>query len=370
MASFCGRCGSPLHEGDRFCRKCGTRADEVEPVASATEAAQPLPTPTGESVGAPPTPPPTGNKGPVLIIGALILVGIAIVGVLLLTRGAGEDVVASPSAAPSPSALPSPSDSPPTGSQGTGPKLADARLRESWQLDYRVKSASTSSLEGTTYHYVFHFDPHCKDGACDVTMGTEPTIVLQRNAAAYKGDATANFGSTCNAAAIPSHTTVFLRVSRAAMKDGKWTATKLTGTVKQTIAAQQGCEAAKVTYAVSGHPTTKPWTKTSGIPGVALSADPSTPEAAAQALLTAWRAGSRSDALDVANASAVDDLFAIPSSYSKGLLLSGCSGTKCSFIYRQCEPRAQCRKYPSLIFYAYSTGSGYRIDRIVQAIGD
>lgn len=374
MASFCGQCGSPLQEGDHFCRNCGTRVDNVAPVGAASEAAQPIATPTETPaevapIGAPPTPPPTGNKGPLMIIGALALVGIAIVVVLLLTRGGGNEAVISPAVSPIASQSPSPSPSPTDGKEPK-PKLADARLRESWQLDYRVKSASSSSLQGTTTHYVFHFDPHCTDGACDVTMSTEPTIVLQRNAAAYKGDATANFGSTCNSAAIPSHATVFLRVTRAAMKDGKWTATKLTGTVKQTVAAQQGCEAVKVAYNVSGHPTTKPWSKTSGIPGIVLSSDPPTPEAASQALLSAWRSGSRSDALDVANASAVDDLFAIPASYSKGLMLSGCGGTKCSFIYRQCTPRSFCRKYPSLIFYAYSTGSGYRIDRIIQAIGD
>ncbi len=381
MASFCGQCGSPLQAGDHFCRSCGTRVDDVAPVGTASQAAQPTTPPAGEAIGAPPTPPLTAattstpstpsttNKGPLLIIGALVLVGVAIVVVLLLTRGGGNEVSPAPAASPvaSPSSSPSPS---PTDGQDPKPKLADARLRESWQLDYRVKSAGVSGLQGTTYHYVFHFDPHCTDGACDVTMSTDPSIVLQRNAAAYKGDATANFGSTCNGAAIPSHATVFVRVTRAAMKDGKWTATKLTGSVKQTIAAQQGCQATKVAYVVSGHPTTKDWSKESGIPGVALSADPPTPEAAAQALLSAWRTGSRSDALDVATAPAVDDLFTIPRSFSNGLMLSSCSGVKCSFIYRQCTPRAQCRKYPSLIFYAYSTGNGYKVDRIIQAIGD
>lgn len=124
------------------------------------------------------------------------------------------------------------------------PPLSAARVVGDFAVTTRVESKSGySTFERPTFGW--HFTPKCRSGACDVAWRDlsqdRVHARLERRRGRYQGHYTGLFLSECSGTRTTSSVDVALRVEKARPIAGEWRATKLTGTVEISEAAQLGC---------------------------------------------------------------------------------------------------------------------------------
>lgn len=178
--------------------------------------------------------------------------------VVLTACGSTSGTASFPSPSPS-SSMPSPT---PSAEKEKPPPLADARLQGSWALEFKGAGKTKA---------VINFDPTCKEGPCDVVLKTDPSIRLRQKGTLYTGKDKGFFGATCSGAGIKSSVDLMLRIQHADMTGSKWLATVTTGVLRQSVAPQKGCSAAKQTYKVKGTPTTASPKGRNDLPAITLS---------------------------------------------------------------------------------------------------
>jgi hypothetical protein len=128
------------------------------------------------------------------------------------------------------------------------PPLREARLAGSFTVRTRIL---TKSGYGTYVAPIFgwRFTPVCADDACDVRWRDrhDRSIhgALSRHGARYRGSYTGYFYMECSGAHVASSLGLRLRVVKARMLGGKWRATRLVGSVRQSEGAQLGCQGSK-----------------------------------------------------------------------------------------------------------------------------
>jgi hypothetical protein len=135
------------------------------------------------------------------------------------------------------------------------PGLADARLDGTYNVKAVVQAQSGYSSLPSATTFGFRFTPKCKSGPCDAAWRILSTndlrSVVHRVKAAYEGSVTGQLNVRCGSSTVISTATVSFHVTQARAIYGKWVATKLVGTVKQTEASQLGCVSSYATYAIT-----------------------------------------------------------------------------------------------------------------------
>lgn len=356
MDEFCRHCGHPLGANDEFCGSCGQPAHAEPAVTAEPQGPPPVEDPfltdgsVQVSTPGPTTPSETAqiraaaaksgssrpahartaggsSRAPTIIVGAVIVVAL-LFGVYFLIFAPKNATPVSPTAAPTTGA-PKPSETPSDTPKPADLKPADARLRGNMQLDMTATSTDVDGLKGETTHFVYHFDPRCAEGPCDV-VSANPRVILLRSGASYEGESTGSSGSTCNGEPISSYIKITLRVQDAAMREGKWTATKVIGKLNQNISqsasSQSTCDPAQATYKIHGRTTSKPVSSDGGVPAIHLTAYPNlaSPADASNYFLDAWRHDDRGAAGWAGTDTALNFMF----SQSQKPYKVGCAGLK------------------------------------------
>ncbi len=140
------------------------------------------------------------------------------------------------------------------------PKISEARLEGVFNV--RMNLDSSYGISGVRKHGTagWRFRPDCTQGPCDVSWkGLNPTLGpmdLVRDRARYDGSGSGKLGITCGGTRTTSSFRVNVKVIKARMIDGEWTAVKIEGTWSFTDPAALGCVAAGATYDVVGAPVT------------------------------------------------------------------------------------------------------------------
>jgi hypothetical protein len=130
------------------------------------------------------------------------------------------------------------------------PPLSAARVEG--VFDVKVHPTSQKGFTQTFKDYTtgWSFDPRCNTGPCRVVwtwtiyQGIQDT--LHRKGAKYDGSDTGKLNVKCSDTVVRSTVEIEFRVVKAKAVAGTWTATRLTGTMKQTSDAQLGCVASSL----------------------------------------------------------------------------------------------------------------------------
>lgn len=135
------------------------------------------------------------------------------------------------------------------------PPLADARVQGTFNVKAKAVSRSGYSEFTESFTTGWKFTPKCRTGACKVTWQELSAkgfkAVLGKVKATYSGSDTGDFNTHCGSSTVSTVLNVKFTVERARAGIGSWTATKLTGTLGQTEAAQLGCVSSAATYTIS-----------------------------------------------------------------------------------------------------------------------
>ena len=135
------------------------------------------------------------------------------------------------------------------------PPLSAARVTGNFNVKARTTSQHgfTNSLGNFTMGW--NFSPKCDQGACSVVWRdlTEKTLkaTLKRKAASYSGSDGGKFLGKCGSVLTDGTVTVTFHVTRAKAIGSDWRASKLVGTVTNTIPSQLGCVSAGVTLSIT-----------------------------------------------------------------------------------------------------------------------
>lgn len=133
------------------------------------------------------------------------------------------------------------------------PPLSAARVEGDFSVSAKTVSKSGYSNIGTP-SFGWHFRPKCAKGACNVVWKDvfEKAIhsTLKRKRARYTGDYKGFFRTQCRGTRSISSVHLVLKVAKARAIGGEWRATKLTGTVTNSEAAQFGCVSARAVQSV------------------------------------------------------------------------------------------------------------------------
>lgn len=105
-------------------------------------------------------------------------------------------------------------------------------------------------------NFGWRFDPQCPEGPCTVAVrdihDQAFRVALERNGARYTGTYTGQFTIECGNSRSISTVTLDLHVDAAEAVGEEWLATRLSGSMKQSEAAQLGCQPAEATFSVHG----------------------------------------------------------------------------------------------------------------------
>jgi hypothetical protein len=143
--------------------------------------------------------------------------------------------------------------------------LASARLAGDFDLKLRLTSVSGIGdlKRGDVEEMEWTLRPSCTTGACSVRLqlprtlfgGKASTIGLRKLGARYTGTGTAYF-ARCSMTPVGGKTSVDLRVTAGSWIDGRWRATRVTGTVRyaapMTTTGIWRCKAASLGGTVRG----------------------------------------------------------------------------------------------------------------------
>jgi hypothetical protein len=128
------------------------------------------------------------------------------------------------------------------------PPLRAARVDGVFNV--RTKELSASGyVERSVPIYGWRFRPRCAEGACDVRWSDlqrkRIRSVLERRGTRYGGTYKGLFNVRCGTAQATSVVEIRLKVEAARPIAGEWRATRLTGTLSHSEAAQLGCVSAQ-----------------------------------------------------------------------------------------------------------------------------
>lgn len=105
-------------------------------------------------------------------------------------------------------------------------------------------------------NFGWRFDPQCPEGPCNVDVRDIHErafrVELERKGAHYTGTYTGQFTIECGNSRSISTVTLNLHVDAAEAVGEEWLATSLSGSMKQSEAAQLGCQPAEATFSVHG----------------------------------------------------------------------------------------------------------------------
>jgi hypothetical protein len=141
--------------------------------------------------------------------------------------------------------------------QTTSPPIAEARL--SGRFDMVLKD--TSHFGYTTFGdppsaQRWTLAPTCAKGACAATLSVAgvpgSATQLKREGASYEGGYRSSSFVSCAGTPMATSVSIRFEVTRAAIVDGEWRATKIAGTMTHREAAQLGCVASGTDFTVTG----------------------------------------------------------------------------------------------------------------------
>jgi hypothetical protein len=134
------------------------------------------------------------------------------------------------------------------------PSLTDARLAGQFVVKATfVQENYTNFTEGQTETLTWAFKPACGSGACKVRIDLfapkERIPTFKRKGAGYSGSGTAELG-TCGSSALSTTVTIDVQVTKAKYIGGIWTATALTGTLKEYSPPTFSCQSGSSTQSL------------------------------------------------------------------------------------------------------------------------
>jgi hypothetical protein len=134
--------------------------------------------------------------------------------------------------------------------------LSRAVLRGTYDIEGPITSQSGYVQTQTRFSAGWRLRSACPDGPCTARwtfLGfSKIKGTLKPSDGAYSGTATGQYNVRCGSAIVVSVVTVTLHVVKARAVDGRWVATKLTGTIDQTESSQLGCVSSVATANVTG----------------------------------------------------------------------------------------------------------------------
>jgi hypothetical protein len=139
------------------------------------------------------------------------------------------------------------------------PPIEEARVDGHYFVTTKATSHSGFQTFNAKPKFDWYVDPKCHDGACDVVVEIQGgvrkfTLTLHRDGDHYTGTKTGKLNAYCGTVLLSSTVEIDVRVVKAGplayppdiTKD--WIASKLTGQMMQTEAAQLGCSGSEATY--------------------------------------------------------------------------------------------------------------------------
>ncbi len=135
------------------------------------------------------------------------------------------------------------------------PPIAQARLEGDFSVNATVTSRSGYDTLGKALERGWRFTPRCLDGACRRVAWHDLDTkrlrgVLTRRGGTYTGTYSGWFFIHCRGTRTTSSVSIELRVTRARTIQGRWHATRLTGTITSSETPQLGCVLARATRSV------------------------------------------------------------------------------------------------------------------------
>lgn len=135
------------------------------------------------------------------------------------------------------------------------PSMSAARVTGSFNVKAKTTSQHGFTNDLGSFTMGWDFAPKCDQGACSVVWRdlTEKTLTatLKRKGASYSGSDSGKFLGRCGSVLTDGTVTVTFHVTRAKAIGSDWRASKLVGTVTNTIPAQLGCVSAGATLSIT-----------------------------------------------------------------------------------------------------------------------
>jgi hypothetical protein len=129
--------------------------------------------------------------------------------------------------------------------------LGAARLEGTYDVRAKVESSYGIDDFPARPTFAWSLQPKCQRGSCPVTLRirgfNDIRVSLARQAARYQGSDSGRFSLQCRGTQATSSVRIELNVEKADTVLGDWMATKLSGTLTQSDAAQLGCVASGAT---------------------------------------------------------------------------------------------------------------------------
>lgn len=137
----------------------------------------------------------------------------------------------------------------------TVPPLQSARLDGTFDIKTTfVRKMGYGDYQNPNFGW--RFAPQCPEGPCTVVVRDIHDKAfrarLERRGARYFGTYTGQFTIECGGTRSTSTVDLDLHVDAAEATDGEWRATRISGSMEQSEAAQLGCQAAEATFSVHG----------------------------------------------------------------------------------------------------------------------
>lgn len=135
------------------------------------------------------------------------------------------------------------------------PPVSAARVSGTFNVKAKTVSQQGFQDDLGSFTVGWNFAPKCDEGACSVVWKdvTEKTLkaTLKRKGARYSGSDSGKFLGRCGSVLTNGTVTIFFRVTKAKAIGNEWRASKLVGTITNSIPSQLGCVSADVTLSIT-----------------------------------------------------------------------------------------------------------------------